>query len=302
MSENITLRINDNLNSIFNIENDDIFKSVICDDTGTIPATITVPTDIDIGAIASQIEYLRLLSLSLAKQVYIDQATGLFLKYELEEFFNCVQLEGETEAQWIARVIYLIFQPRVSTAAIISALRLYSDPDALVTLSGSVACQIDITVYNVLVDSQIIINLIDAYIAAGITYTLTLISAYPVPGNSGILHAAVITNTAMILTWTAGTDNRDIPSVLSYAVYRSYSNNISTITDCETNGTLVQDYTANITSCNINNLDFAGVYYFNVIIKDVEGNKAIYTAKRTQLIFGLVLDLIMDDGMDDGTE
>jgi hypothetical protein len=126
-------RINNNLATLYNVENDDIYKSLICDKDGTIPSTITKPTDIDIGAMASQIEYLRLLSIDLVKQIYIDQASGDFLKYQLEEFFNSLRLENETDADWVQRTIDLILKPKVSRASIIYSLRPYSSLEPEIT-------------------------------------------------------------------------------------------------------------------------------------------------------------------------
>jgi hypothetical protein len=128
----ITDRINNNLGALFNI-NDPVYKSLICDKDGTIPATITRPTDIDIGAIASQIEYLRFLSITLIKQLYIDQATAEFLKYQLNEFFNSLQLEDESDVEWVNRTIATVFQQKVSRAAIIYWLRPYSSLEPEIT-------------------------------------------------------------------------------------------------------------------------------------------------------------------------
>ena len=213
MAENITIRINNNLDAIFNVENDDIYKSVISDTDGVTPGTITIPTDINIGAIASQIEYLRILSASLIKQMYINQATGDFLRYELEEFFNCLQFLGESEVQWVARALSLTFQPRVSKGSIIAALTPYSSPaptienlrtdsgfadvsfadiyDTYVTTFagddfyvysarssefGSSFFAINITMYNFTGSLQAIVNIINAYIAAGITFTIDFVT------------------------------------------------------------------------------------------------------------------------------
>jgi hypothetical protein len=125
-------RVNNNLRTLFDIE-DPIYKSLICDKDGTIPTTITKPTDIDIGALASQIEYLRRLSICLVRQLFIDEATGDFLKYQLNEFFDSLQLEDETEAEWVQRTIATVFQQKVSRAAIIYSLRPYSTQEPEIT-------------------------------------------------------------------------------------------------------------------------------------------------------------------------
>ncbi len=122
----ITDKINNNLNAVFDIENDDIFKALICDKDGTIAGTVNLPTDINIGALASQIEYLRQLSISLVNQIYIDEASSVFLTYILNNFFDSLQYESETDQEWISRTIATVLKPKVSRATIIYALRPYS--------------------------------------------------------------------------------------------------------------------------------------------------------------------------------
>lgn len=126
-------RINNNLSALYDVNDDLIYKALICDKDGTIPSTITKPTDIDIGVIASQIEYLRLLSICLIQQLYIDDASGEFLKYTLEEFFSSLRLEDETDAEWVQRTIATVLQPKVSNAAIIYSLRPYSSQEPEIT-------------------------------------------------------------------------------------------------------------------------------------------------------------------------
>jgi len=128
----ITDRTNSNLRTLYNIE-DPIYKSLICDEDGDNPTTITLPTDITLGAITSQIEYLRRLSIDLINQMYIDEATGEFLKYQLEEFFSSFQLEDETDSEWVQRTIATVFQPKVSRASIIYSLRPYSSLEPEIT-------------------------------------------------------------------------------------------------------------------------------------------------------------------------
>jgi hypothetical protein len=122
----ITDRINQNLEALFNPENDRIFKVLISDNGGTIPLVIDKPTDIDIGAIGSQIEYLRQLSICSLKQMYINQATSDFLKFILNNFFDSLRLTDETDVQWVNRTIATVFAHKVSRATIIYAMRPFS--------------------------------------------------------------------------------------------------------------------------------------------------------------------------------
>jgi hypothetical protein len=126
-------RVNSNLQALYDVINDNIYKSLICDKDGAIPGTITKPTDIDIGAIASQIEYLRKQAILLVQQLFLDQATGEFLKYQLNEYFDSLQLEDETESEWVQRTIATVFQHKVSRATIIYSLRPYSSLEPEIT-------------------------------------------------------------------------------------------------------------------------------------------------------------------------
>lgn len=126
-------RINNNLQALYNIDDDDIYKSLICNKDGTIPSTIALPTDNDIGATASMIEYLRLLSICLVRQLYLDEASGEFLVYTLNEFYNSLRLEDETDSEWVQRTIATVFQPKVSRASIIYSLRPYSSLEPEIT-------------------------------------------------------------------------------------------------------------------------------------------------------------------------
>jgi hypothetical protein len=122
----ITDRINNNLSAIFNTDDDEIFKALVNDKDGNIPGTINKPTDIDIGVIGSQIEYLRQLSITLLKQMYMDQQDTEFLEFTLNNYFDSLQLRDETEAEWLQRVINNVFSQKVSQSAIIFLMRPYS--------------------------------------------------------------------------------------------------------------------------------------------------------------------------------
>jgi len=141
---NISIRIDDSLKGLWNI-NDPIYKALISDRDGTVPGTITKPTDLDIGAIAAMIEYLRLLSLSLRKQIQMDTSTGEFLKYTLETLLQILRLDGESEADWIARAKTILFQPRVSRASIIRVLRPFSSQEPIIVIGNEDAMFADVS-------------------------------------------------------------------------------------------------------------------------------------------------------------
>ncbi|RNB89517.1 hypothetical protein EDM56_09995 [Brevibacillus fluminis] len=98
----------------------------------------------------------------------------------------------------------------------------------------------------------------------------------PTVGNSGIITASNATQNSVDLGWTAATDTVTSPGNLQYKVVYSTSNNLDTVTHTEANGAVGQDWTANITSATVNGLSAGTTYYFNVLVKDEGGNKALY--------------------------
>lgn len=129
----ITDRINNNLAALYDVETDPVYKALISDKDAVMPATSNVPTDIDAGAIASQLEYLRQLSINMVKQLFIDEAESSFLKYILNNFFNSLQLQDESDVQWVQRVIATVFAQKVSRATIIFSLRPFSSLEPVIT-------------------------------------------------------------------------------------------------------------------------------------------------------------------------
>ncbi len=99
----------------------------------------------------------------------------------------------------------------------------------------------------------------------------------PSVGNAGILTASNVTSSGLTLSWTAGTDTITPQGSLQYLAFVSTSNNLSTVGNAETNGTVIGSYSAGITSINISGLNDSTTYFFNVVIRDQAGNKNIYT-------------------------
>jgi hypothetical protein len=64
-------------------------------------------------------------------------------------------------------------------------------------------------------------------------------------------------------------------------VYRSSSNNITTLAAAQTNGTQVVAWTTNITSTAVTGLMVNTTYWFNVFVKDAGGNVTAYTSSST---------------------
>ena len=100
----------------------------------------------------------------------------------------------------------------------------------------------------------------------------------PIPGGGGAITVSGVGQNALTLAWIKATDNTSAQTALKYYVYRSAGNNISTVSDCENNGTLLNvGSTADIGSYNATGLTANTTYYFNIIVVDEVGNKAIYT-------------------------
>jgi autotransporter-associated beta strand protein len=99
------------------------------------------------------------------------------------------------------------------------------------------------------------------------------------PTAGAALAADTSTVESVPLTWGAATDNQTPAASLRYFVYRSASSNLATVADCEANGTLLNaGGTLNLTSYNVVGLTPYTEYYFNVVVADMAGNKAAYTA------------------------
>lgn len=99
----------------------------------------------------------------------------------------------------------------------------------------------------------------------------------PFPGEDGVLNYEDVDDTSLTLLWSKGTDPVTPQEDLEYKVYRSTSNNIGTVADAIANGTMVQDWTADVASAPVTGLSANTSYYFNVLIRDDDGNMAAYS-------------------------
>lgn len=109
----------------------------------------------------------------------------------------------------------------------------------------------------------------------------------PVVGGSGVLQTLNVTASTLDLVWFAGTDDDTPQHLLEYSIRRSASANIDTVANAEANGTLLLDYTpiapdiSGAIAIPIGGLAASTTYYFNVIVRDSEGEKAAYTMTNT---------------------
>ncbi len=93
------------------------------------------------------------------------------------------------------------------------------------------------------------------------------------------ISTTAITSTSVSLSWNKATDGRSLTSALVYKIYMSGPNPVyqsfDTIDEVEA-GTLVQTLT-DASSITISSGIVAGnAYYFNIVVLDEEGNKALY--------------------------
>jgi uncharacterized protein (TIGR02145 family) len=110
------------------------------------------------------------------------------------------------------------------------------------------------------------------------TYTVKVMKGLPIPGNSGAVTTSDLAAQSLKLNWTKATDNVTPQANLKYYVYRSNSNNVNTVAECATNGTLLNaSGTANIAVYSVSGLAPNTTYYFNIVVENGVGSKAAYT-------------------------
>jgi hypothetical protein len=96
----------------------------------------------------------------------------------------------------------------------------------------------------------------------------------PIP--IGSLSISNLQPTSLTISWPAAIDNGTLQSDLEYIVISSLSDNISTVVEAELNGTEETAWQA-ATTAIIGGLDDSQNYYFNAIITDPSGHKAVYS-------------------------
>ncbi|WP_246028212.1 hypothetical protein [Leptospira fletcheri] len=126
--------------------------------------------------------------------------------------------------------------------------------------------------------------------AGGATAAPVLDTTPPVPGGSGIISAVPSgtysgsTKAQVTLSWTAGTDNVTSQANLTYQVYYSLSNNLTTLTNTLANGTPFSTTQAGLSEIAVNQLFAKTAYYFNVVLTDQAGNQSIYTSQPSTMM------------------
>lgn len=120
----------------------------------------------------------------------------------------------------------------------------------------------------------------DAAYTAASAVTLTDTTP-PDPGGGGALSFTEIGPSYLTVNWATASDNA-AETGLEYKVVMSISPDISTVADCDitvTGGgkTLLQDWTADLSTKSVTGLQVGTSYAFNVLVRDQQGNRDVYT-------------------------
>lgn len=100
----------------------------------------------------------------------------------------------------------------------------------------------------------------------------------PAPGSA--ISFTSVASTSLTVNWGAATDVVTAQANLQYRLVKaSTSTAIDTIAEVDaiSGGDLLQDYAANDVTQNVTGLTASTTYFFAVVVRDVAGNKAIYT-------------------------
>lgn len=111
-------------------------------------------------------------------------------------------------------------------------------------------------------------------------FTIDIPNNNPPTITNGAITPSNITTSGVQLDWAKASDDITAQEDLEYQVYQSSNNNIDTVSTIELNGTPLGGYTKDSNSFNVTGLVANTTYYFNVIVKDTDGNKSAYTMQQ----------------------
>ncbi len=101
--------------------------------------------------------------------------------------------------------------------------------------------------------------------------------------DDSTISTGAVSQTSIELTWELATDDKTLQTNLEYSVYFSSSDNIETVADAETNGALddstpLSSLTSSPAAFTVSDLSQSTTYYFNIVVSDIQNNKAAYTS------------------------
>ncbi len=105
---------------------------------------------------------------------------------------------------------------------------------------------------------------------------LLFLLLFLLPQTARVVMWQAASTSAVILNWTAATDDVTKQPLLLYEVRQSSTCNIDTVANAEANGISVLGYGSGRTTATISGLTPGGTYCFNVIVRDEAGNKSAY--------------------------
>lgn len=111
-------------------------------------------------------------------------------------------------------------------------------------------------------------------------FTIDIPNNNPPTITNGAINPSNITTSGVQLDWAKASDDITAQEDLEYQIYQSISNNIDTVSTIELNGTPLDGYIKDSNSFNVTGLAANTTYYFNIIVKDTDGNKSAYTMQQ----------------------
>ena len=113
--------------------------------------------------------------------------------------------------------------------------------------------------------------------------TTTLDVTAPEPGSSGTLTTTDTAVDGFTVNWTKATDNDAAQAELQYRVFYSFTSDIDTVSNINTNGVAATDWVTDVDTAEITSLTDATQYWANVLVRDVASpaNEAAYAMVTT---------------------
>lgn len=141
---NISKLLNQYLRAKFDTTHN-IYKALISNSDNVPPSNPVDPNDMDIGAIANMLEWTRRLGIGLVRQLDLTLSTTKYLNFIVQTFAGIARYSGETDSQYLERVVNFIIAPKVSKASIIKYTIPFSSPGLPQILDASETAFADVS-------------------------------------------------------------------------------------------------------------------------------------------------------------